>query len=185
MKDLLKIHDILKIDKLENSYDFEKAALLDKKLRLMIKEHPSLSAARRKIRTLMTEFEESVWSDTEYISDALVQESDQAEKIIEQERLFIKQRKNTILKKLKSHDMTQQDLGVLLGHSKSYMSELMNGVSQFSLKDIVIIHRLFGISLNKLVVTSLQTETREKINKTIMKLNKPKLKIRKNQLISE
>lgn len=185
MKDLLKIQDIFKIDKLESSYDFEKAALLDKKLRLMADENPSLKAARRKLRDLMNEFEERVWSDTEKISDVMVEDSDQAEKIVERERLFIKQRKNTILKKLKSYDMTQQELGTLLGHSKSYMSELMNGVSQFSMKDIVIIHRLFSISLNKLVPTGLHAKTREKINKTILKLNKPKLKIKKNLLIVE
>ena len=79
--------------------------------------------------------------------------------------------------------MTQQDLGVLLGHKKSYMSELINGVSQFSLKDLVIIHKVLKIELQKLVPTYLQTDTREKVMKSIQKLNKPKLNIRRKDLI--
>jgi len=58
-----------------------------------------------------------------------------------------------IRKKLKEFDLTQQDLGVILEHPKSYMSELMNGVSQFTLKDLVIIHRILGINLNTLIPT--------------------------------
>lgn len=81
--------------------------------------------------------------------------------------------------------MTQQDLGKLLDHPKSYISELMNGVSQFSMKDLVIIHRLFGISLKTLIPTYLQSDTRTKINETINKLNKPKLKLKKDDIFSE
>jgi hypothetical protein len=79
--------------------------------------------------------------------------------------------------------MTQQDLGIILEHPKSYMSELMNGVSQFTLKDLVIIHRILGINLNTLIPTYLQTETRDKVKESINKLNKPKLRLRKKELI--
>ena len=79
--------------------------------------------------------------------------------------------------------MTQQDLGISLGHKKSYMSELINGVSQFSLKDLVIVHRVLRIELLKLIPTYLQNETREKVKKSIIRLNKPKLKLRKKDLI--
>ena len=79
--------------------------------------------------------------------------------------------------------MTQTDLGELLGHKKSYMSELINGVSQFSMKDLIIIHRILHIELSKLIPTYLQNETREQIKSTIDRLNKPKLKLRKKDLI--
>jgi len=78
--------------------------------------------------------------------------------------------------------MTQQDLGVILGHPKSYMSELMNGVSQFTMKDLVIIHRILEIDLKKLIPTYLQTDTRDKIKETLTRLNKPKLKLKKVDL---
>ncbi len=86
-------------------------------------------------------------------------------------------------KNLKDYDMTQQDLGLILGHPKSYMSELINGVSQFTLKDLVIIHRILGISLNILIPTFLQSETRDKIRESIKKLNKPKLGLKEKETI--
>ena len=45
---------------------------------------------------------------------------------------FIHKRKENIRKKLKEFDMTQQDLVIILGHPKLYMSELINGVSPFT-----------------------------------------------------
>ncbi len=89
----------------------------------------------------------------------------------------------SIRKRLKAYDMSQQDLGILLGHKKSYVSELINGVSQFSLKDLVIIHRVLRIELSILVPTYLQNDTREKVKNSIIKLNKPKLKLRKTDLV--
>ncbi len=87
--------------------------------------------------------------------------------LVEVERKFILQRKESIRKRLKSYDMTQQDLGVLLGHKKAYMSELINGVSELSLKDIIIIHRILKIGFSKLIPTYLQNQTREKTNQSI------------------
>ena len=185
MKELKDIRDIQDVEKLENEYDFEKAFLLDKKLRLMVKDHPELKTLRKKLRRLMSDYEDRVWSDHKKVSDEQVEESERAESTIEAERKFIKKRKEAIKKKLKEYDMTQQDLGELLGHSKSYISELMNGVSQFSMKDLVIIHRVFGISLKTLIPTYLQIDTRTKINETINKLNKPKLKLKKDDIFSE
>jgi transcriptional regulator with XRE-family HTH domain len=185
MKELENIRDIEQVERLENEYDFQKALLLDKKLRLMVKEQPELRPLRKKLRRLMTEYEERVWSDPEQVSDKQLEDSDKAENIVETERRFIKKRKDAIRKKLKEYDMTQQDLGVLLGHSKSYMSELINGVSQFSMRDLVIIHRIFGISLKTLIPTYLQSDTRNRIKKSISRLNKPKLKLKKNDLVNE
>ena len=79
--------------------------------------------------------------------------------------------------------MTQQDLGLILGHPKSYMSELINGVSHFTLKDLVIIHRILRLNLNTLIPTYLQSETRDKVRESIKKLNKPKLELRKTELV--
>lgn len=183
MKDIINIKEIEKIERLENEYDLEKASLLDRKLRLMIKENPDLKPMRKKLRDLIKEYEDRKWSDLDKITDSQVVESDKAEEIVNYERKFINKRKEAIRKKLNEYDMTQQDLGLILGHPKSYMSELINGVSQFTLKDLVIINRVFGINLNILVPTFLQSETRDKVRESINKLNKPKLGLRKTELV--
>ncbi len=183
MKDIFSIKEVNNIERLGNEYDLEKASLLERKLRLMIKENPELKPVRNKLRELIAEYEEREWSQIDKISDSKIKESDQAEEIVNFEQRFIRKRKEAIRKKLKEYDMTQQDLGVLLGHPKSYMSELINGVSQFTLKDLIIIHRILGISLNTLIPTFLQSDTRNKVRESLLKLNKPKLRLRKKELI--
>jgi len=97
--------------------------------------------------------------------------------------LFIKRRKELIRKKLKTLNLTQQDFGKILGHNnKSYISELINGVSPFSLKDLIVINRLLKIDLADLVPTFLAQTDRMKIRTTIKKLDNPKLKLSKNDL---
>ncbi|HAF30163.1 MAG TPA: transcriptional regulator [Bacteroidales bacterium] len=183
MKDILDIKEVEKIERLENEYDLEKASLLERKLRLMIDENPDLKPIRKKLRDLIKEYEDREWSDFDNITDSQVEESDKAEEIVSYEQRFINKRKDSIRKKLKEYDMTQQDLGVILGHPKTYMSELINGVSQFTLKDLVIIHRILRISLEILIPTFLQSETRDKVRESIRKLNKPKLGLRKTKLV--
>lgn len=183
MKDILNIKEVTKIVRLENEYDLEKASLLERKLRLMIDDNPDLKPIRAKLRDLIKEYEERNWSDFNKITDSQIEESDKAEEIVNYEQKFIKKRKETIRKRLKEFDMTQQDLGVILNHPKSYMSELINGVSQFTLKDLVIIHRILKINLDILIPTFLQSETRDKLKESIAKLNKPKLKLRKTELV--
>ena len=183
MKDILDIKEVINIERLENEYDLEKASVLERKLRLMINENPDLKPIRKKLRDLIKDYEDRKWSDFEKITDLQVKESDKAEEIVEFENKFIQKRKESIRKKLKDFDMTQQDLSVILGHPKSYMSELINGVSQFTLKDLVIIHRILGINLNTLIPTYLQSETRDKVRESIKRLNKPKLRLRKTELV--
>ena len=151
MKDIMNIKEIENLERLENEYDLQKASLLERKLRLMTDENPDLKPIRKKLRDLIKEYEAREWADFENISDSKIEESDKAEVIINFEQRFINKRKESIRKKLKEFDMTQQDLGTLLGHPKSYISELINGVSQFTMKDLVIIHRIFGISLKMLI----------------------------------
>jgi plasmid maintenance system antidote protein VapI len=183
MKDIIDIKEVESINKLENEYDLQKASLLERKMRLMMNENPKLKPLRNRLRDLIKSYEDKEWSDLNNIPDLKFIESDKAEEIINSEQRFIKKRKETIRKKLKEFDMTQQDLGLILEHPKSYMSELMNGVSQFTLKDLVIIHRVLGINLNMLIPTYLQSDTRDRVKKSIMKLNNPKLGLRKTELV--
>jgi transcriptional regulator with XRE-family HTH domain len=183
MKDLTNIRDLENIQQLDNEYDLQKALLLDRKLRLLVKENPDLKPFHDKFFDLIQDYEEKKWSDSDKIPDNQFNEAETAEQLVEIERKFIAQRKEVIRKKLKSYDMNQTDLAILLGHKKSYMSELINGVSQFSMKDLVIIHRVLRIDLVKLIPTYLQNETRERVKQTISQLNKPKLRLRKKDLI--
>lgn len=183
MKDIFSLKEVSSIERLENEYDLEKASLLERKLRLMIKENPELKPIRNRLRELIAEYEEKKWSEFDGISDSQIEESVKSEEIVNFELKFIQNRKEIIRKTLKEYDMTQQDLGVLLGHPKSYMSELINGVSQFTLKDLVIIHRVLGISLDVLIPTFLQSDTRDKVRHSLIKLNKPKLRLRKKELL--
>jgi hypothetical protein len=183
MNEIGDIKEVMSVERLDNEYDLHKASLLERKLRLMIAENPDLKPIRKKLRDLIKDYEDRHWTDLDSITDSQVEYSEKAESIVDYEQKFIQNRKESIKKKLKEFDMTQQDLGFLLGHPKSYMSELINGVSQFTLKDLIITHRILGINLSTLIPTSLQSDTRDKLTESIKKLNKPKLRLRKTILV--
>jgi len=181
MKTQLDISELLKFGKIQNELDFERALIMDRKLRVLSKEDSKYKVIRKKLRDLIEDYENKNWSDTSIISDEKIKESDIAELIAEKERLFIQHRKEIIRIKLKTLSLTQQDLGVILGHtSKSYMSELMNGVSPFSLKDLIVINRLLKIDLTILVPTFLPQSDRLKIRTSIQTLDNPKIKLSKD-----
>ncbi|MGB3466249.1 MAG: helix-turn-helix transcriptional regulator [Cyclobacteriaceae bacterium] len=164
--------------------DFERALIAERKLRVLAKEHPKLKTTRRKLRDLIEQYEKEHWSSDSDISDEKLRESDRAELIAEDERLFLFRRKALIKNKLKAFNLTQQDFGKILGHhSKSYVSELMNGVSPFSLKDLIVINRLLKIDLTDLIPTFLPHSDRKKIRKAIDQLDNPKLKLSNDNLV--
>ena len=176
MKAQFDISDLIRNKKISNELDFERALIADRKLRVLSKENPKFKSVRKKLRDLIEQYENQNWSTESDISDKKLRESNAAELIAENERLFIQRRKELIRKKLKSLNLTQQDFGKILGHqSKSYMSELINGVSPFSLKDLIVINRLLKINLSDLVPTFLPQTERVKIRTTIKKLDNPKL----------
>jgi transcriptional regulator with XRE-family HTH domain len=178
MKTQFDVDSFLEKGKIENELDFERALIADRKLRVMAKENPKLKAVRKKLRDLIEAYESKTWSPDAEISEDKLKESDWAEQTAEKERLFIHNRKKLIKSRLKELDLSQQDFGVILGHtSKSYMSELMNGVSPFSLKDLVVISQLLKIELTDLVPTFLPQKERIKIKTSIKKLDNPKLSL--------
>ncbi len=183
MQTQFDISELIEAGGIKNEFDFERAMIADRKLRVLSKEHPKFRSVRKKLRDLIQEYENKNWSASTKISDKKLQESDLAEAIANKERLFIQRRKELIRKKLKNLDLTQQDFGKILGHrNKSYISELMNGVSPFSLKDTILINRLLKIDLTDLVPTFLPQSDRTKIMTTIKELDNPKLKLNKDDL---
>ena len=185
MKTQFNISQLIEDGGIQNELDFERALIADRKLRVLSKENPKFKSVRKKLRDLIEQYENQNWSDESKISDKKLRENDDAELVAEKERLFIQRRKQLIRNKLKNLNMSQQDFGKILGHnSKSYISELINGVSPFSLKDLIIINRLLNIDLTDLIPTFLPNSDRVKIRTTIEKLDNPKLKLIKDDLIA-
>ena len=180
MKTQLDIDKIIKSGVITNELDFERALIADRKLRVLSKENSSLKSIRKELRNIIANYENKHWSSESSISENKLKESDTAELIAEKERVFIENRKSIIKSKLKKHAINQQELGVILGHSsKSYMSELMNGICPFSLTDLIVINRLLKIDLTDLIPTFLPQKQRLKVKKSIERLGKPNLKLSK------
>jgi transcriptional regulator with XRE-family HTH domain len=183
MKSQPDLKKILKKGQITNELELERASIIDRKLRLLIKEHPEFAKDRKQLRKIIHEYEKNNWSKDSVISDEKIKESDLAEGIAERERQFIERRKNVIKDKLSKYSLTQQDLGVLLGHNKSYMSELMNGISPLNTRDLVIIHQLFHIKLEELIPTIINQTDRCRIKASMEKIKKPGLLLTKEVLI--
>lgn len=173
---------ILQKGSISNELELEEALIIERKLRLLAKENPELADSRIQLRAIIKEYENTNWSSDSIITDKKIQENDAAEILAEQERLFLANRKKIIKSKLTELGINQQDLGIILGHSKSYISELINGISPFNLKDLIVIHKLFNIKLEFLIPTTIPQKESEKIKSSILKINKPKLKLGKKDL---
>ncbi|MDP2188346.1 MAG: helix-turn-helix transcriptional regulator [Sphingobacteriaceae bacterium] len=175
MKEQLDLNSILKAGKLTSALDYERALVLDKKLRLLAKEDAHWGEARQKLRGILKNYEQIHWSKTAQINAAQISESDAAERIAEQERLFLEKRKSAIKQKMVQFGLNQQELGKILGHGKTYTSELVNGLSPFSMRDLVVLNQLFGIPFSELIPAILSITDRAKIKNSIAALNKPGL----------
>ncbi len=187
LKEQSEISEFFDMDKvleqgnIQNELDFERALIAERKLKLLSKEDPGFKLARKKLRSLIEVYENKHWSTDSVIPAKKIQESDLATIIAEKERMFIERRKTLIKAKLKRLNLSQQDLGTILGHNnKSYMSELMNGINPLSLKDLIVINRLLKIDLALLVPNVLSQADRVKIQASIEKLQNPKLKLTKD-----
>ncbi|SKB84282.1 hypothetical protein SAMN05660841_02644 [Sphingobacterium nematocida] len=184
MKTHFDIEKLVESGKLNSELDYERAMIADRKLRLMAKENPHLKKLRSKLRQLIVDFENSEWNDVDVISTDQLLESEKAGKIAEFERQFIANRKDIIRKKLKSLDLTQENLGVILGHkSKTHMSELMNGIKPFTLRDLVIIGRLLKIEMNSLIPVFLSSDDAIKVKTAVESLHKPQVKLSSEDLV--
>ncbi len=167
---------------ISSELEFERALVIERKLRLLSAENIEFKEARKQLRTILKNYEKTNWNSELEISDDKIKENDNAEFIAEQERLFVVKRKEVIKEKLINYGLSQQDLGLILGHNKTYMSELMNGINPFSLKDLIIIHRIFKIKLELLIPTIIPEKERGRLKSSILKINKPKLKLTKKDL---
>lgn len=173
MKTQFDIEEVLSSGELANELEYERALIAERRLRLLAKENVRIKVIRNKLRDIIERYEDKNWSEGSEIDQFRLSQSDLAELIAEKERQFLQRRKKLIKERLKKYSLTQEQLMFLLGHrSKTYMSELINGLSPFTLNDIVIIHRLLKIKLTDLVPTTIPYEQRIRINKSIQDLGK-------------
>lgn len=180
--DRLEIDNILKIDELNSELEFEQATSIQGKLRWMEKEDSSLEPIRQHLLELIEKYETKNWGTETEITDEQIKESDLAEKIVNAENVFIQKRKELIKEKLDENDISQKDLGRILGHRPNYMSELINGVRPFSRDDIVVIHRLFDIEFNDLIPPFLKKEVTNHIKITLGGLKNSKVRLKYKDL---
>lgn len=177
MKAYFDIDALVESGLIRSELEYERALIADRKLRILAKDNSKLKKLRMELRALIERYEKEEWSDVDTLTVEKLRESDEAERIAEVERGFFEERKQLIRKKLKELDLTQENLGFVLGHkSKTHMSELMNGIKPFTLKDLVVINKLLKIELDVLIPRFLSNEDQVKINKAVEGLNKPKVK---------
>ena len=174
---------IIRKGSISNELELEKALIIERKLRLLVAENPEYKEIRTQLRSIINNYEKKNWSADSVISLEKIIESDAAEFSAEIERQFLAKRREIIKSKLVEFGLNQQDLGLILNHSKSYMSELINGINPFSIKDLIIIHKLFKIKLEELIPTIIPEKETGRIKTSILKINKPKLKLGKNDLV--
>lgn len=61
-KEQADLKNILKAGELTNELDLERALILDGKLRLIIKDNPELMESRKRLRSIIKQYEKINWS---------------------------------------------------------------------------------------------------------------------------
>ncbi|MGX5852947.1 helix-turn-helix domain-containing protein [Dyadobacter jiangsuensis] len=178
------IRKILEAGRIETELDLERVTLAERHLMLQEKQHPELRETRITLSDLTIEYESRKWSDRSLITDTQIEESDAAEIQAEREYVFLWKRNKLILAKLQELSLKQKDLALLLNHSKSYTSELLNGIRPFSTNDLKLIHLLFEIPLTDLIITIPSQETLDRLETAIGKISSlnPKAKLLRETL---
>ena len=164
MVEAFNVEKLLKKGTISSELEYERALEASKSLRLLSKDNSKYVSMRKKLIDLIERYERREWKNIEDVNELKIKESDDAEAYLAQERAFITQRQKKIKQKLNAMNMTQGDLTTILGHkSKTYISELMNGLSPFTLHDLVILHHFLSIEMKDLVPTFLNLQDRERL----------------------
>ena len=171
------IKSIIRKGEITSELELERASRAARFLRLRIKEQPELELLREELFTLIIKYESIHWSEKEPIPDSQIIESDLAEAQADAEFKFFLARRELIMLKLKTKGLRQNDLASILAHSKSYTSELLNGIRAFSTKDLIVIHRLLDIKLEDLFFTEIPLDVKERIKSTLGKIPKQQNKL--------
>lgn len=165
------IEAVLKAGELADEYQYQQAIMAHRSMRRMSQADESLKEKRQQLRGLILEYEQRVWDKDASHDKKKIELSDLAEEYAEKEAEFIQHRKRLIREKLEKLNLTQQQFGSLLGHdSKTYMSELMNGVRPFTTSDLILIHHLLKIPLEDLIPPFVSPQQIVKVQEALKKL---------------
>ena len=173
----ITLNNALNIKELQNELELERASSLYLRLRPVEKQNPDYPGIRKHLEKLILAYEEKHWSDPDKISDEQIEESDLAELLVQAENEFNYKRKKVIKSHLKATGFNQNDLARILGHRKSYMSELINGLRPFSREDLIVLNKLFKIKLEDLFPTFIKQQRVVEINETLEAMNIDKIKL--------
>lgn len=166
MVDAFNVEKLLKKGSISSELEYERALEASKSLRLLSRDNSKYVLIRKKLIGIIEQYEKREWKNMGNVTELKIKKSDEAEAYVVQERTFTAQRQKKIKQRLKSMNMTQGDLTTILGHkSKTYISELMNGLSPFTLHDLVILHHFLSIEMKDLVPTFLNLQDRERLKK--------------------
>jgi hypothetical protein len=158
------LEKLLKKGVITSELEYERAMEAFKILRILGAEKPKFLFSREKLFDILENYEKQEWSHFDLVTDLQVIESDAAEEFVAKERAFFQKRKKKIKLRLKALNLNQGDLTTILGHrSKTYISELMNGLSPFTLRDLVILHHFLSIEMKDLVPTFLNLQDRNRL----------------------
>ncbi|MCE7069636.1 MULTISPECIES: transcriptional regulator [unclassified Dyadobacter] len=163
------IKSMIRKGEISSELELERASLAARFLRLQGEDQPELAALEQQLSTLIRDYESKNWADFKLVTEKQVKESNLAEKLAAREFKFYKQRRELIIQTLKQNGLNQNDLSAILAHSKSYTSELLNGIRSFSMNDLVIIHKLFKIKLEDLIFTEITPDVELRIRETFEK----------------
>lgn len=180
MKNEFDIQKLLKKGSIDSALEYERALIASRKLRILAKENNRAKLQREELLPLITTYEAKEWSPAavQAKNEEDWQATDQAEHLAEQERRFLQERKSLIRERLKAYGLRQNDLMLILGHkSKSYMSELINGLVPFTLQDLVVIHKVLKIDLVHLVPTFLSPKQRLRLGKALQEISPSKAQL--------
>jgi antitoxin component HigA of HigAB toxin-antitoxin module len=176
----LDLNTALKVTELSSELELVQATALQNKLRWMIKDNPALLPVRKHLRSLILKYETAHWQNDNLVSEKQIVEHNKAEEVSSFETKFIRKRSELIKRTLKKYDLNQQNLADMLGHSKTYMSELINGVRPFAMNDLLILHKYFKIKLELLIPPFIKKEKIAHANEVVKELHKPKLRALKS-----
>jgi len=83
--DKFSIQNIQKLTSLKSELDYEKAASLFLKLRVLEKQDESYKPIRNHLRSLMKDYEQKNWADENSVTDQQIKENDLAEALVQAE----------------------------------------------------------------------------------------------------
>jgi transcriptional regulator with XRE-family HTH domain len=174
-KQAFNIDQVLKSGRLNNEFQYQQAVMAHRSMRNMSQADETMKAKRQQLRDLILEYEQRVWDKGASHEPQKIEQSDLAEEYAEKEADFIQNRKHLIREKLEKLNLTQQQFGSLLGHdSKTYMSELMNGVRPFTISDLILIHHLLKIPLEDLIPPFVSPQQMAKVQEALSRLPRQK-----------